>query len=205
MSYMLFSDDVLFFQRILCAEGLYEASLDGKWGPRTEKASKEFERRAEEIRQSTRTFDPRSERCISTLCLKAQKEARLFLGRVIDGGTVARIISGTRSYAEQNALYSKGRFGNPGPRVTNVRGGSSNHNFGIAWDIGIFTPSGGYDEYGSGYDEAAKSGLSPDIEWGGHWKKFVDKPHYQLSRMLSIADLRTRFENGQKLPGLVYC
>ncbi|MEO8506247.1 MAG: hypothetical protein ABI593_01300 [Betaproteobacteria bacterium] len=43
----------------------------------------------------------------------------------------------------QDAPYRQGRLGNPGPRVTNARDGQSNHNFGIAWDIGIFTASDG--------------------------------------------------------------
>jgi peptidoglycan LD-endopeptidase CwlK len=205
MSCLLFPDDILYFQRLLRTEGFYSSALDGKWGPKTEKAAAKFEEQADEIRRSTQAFDGRSERSIFTLCLKAQKEARLFLGRIPDSGIYARILSGTRTYAEQNALYRKGRFGNPGPQVTNARGGFSNHNFSIAWDIGIFTPSGGYLADGPEYDEAAKKGLSPGVEWGGSWKKLVDKPHYQLNQQFSIAELRTRFENGGPIPELVYC
>jgi len=43
-----------------------------------------------------------------------------------------RIISGTRTYEQQNQLFKKR------PKVTNARGGQSNHNFGIAWDVGLF-------------------------------------------------------------------
>ncbi len=51
---------------------------------------------------------------------------------------VIKIISGTRTHMqEQDALYARRRTA-PGPRVTNARGGYSNHNFGIAWDIGLF-------------------------------------------------------------------
>jgi peptidoglycan L-alanyl-D-glutamate endopeptidase CwlK len=199
MSAPLFADDVLFFQRLLRAEGLYAAELDGLWGPKTEKAAKTFEQRAAEIRAASRGFDSRSERHIGTLSLKAQRLARLFLGRVLDGGVLARIISGTRTYAEQDALYRQGHFGNPGPKVTNARGGQSNHNFGIAWDIGIFTASGGYLGDGPGYQRAATLGLAggeDEIEWGGHWTRFVDKPHYQLALGLSVSDLRAGFEQG---------
>ncbi len=48
------------------------------------------------------------------------------------------IISGLRSYEEQDALYAQGRTA-PGNKVTNARGGYSNHNFGIAFDIGVFS------------------------------------------------------------------
>jgi len=199
MSLRLFADDVLFFQRLLRAEGLYLDDLDGDWGPNTEKATGEFEGRSESIRRETRTFDSRSERNILTLALKAQLEARLFLGRVIDSGINARIISGTRTYAEQNALFRQGRFGNPGAIVTKARGGFSNHNFGIAWDIGIFTTSGGYLPEGVEYDGAAESGISPQIEWGGNWKTIVDKPHYQLRLGITVSALRKQFESGEEI------
>ena len=199
MSAPLFTDDVLFFQRMLRCEGLYLADLDGFWGPKTEKAAKAFDERAAAIRSATRNFDTRSEGCICTLSLRAQQQAREFLGRVLDGGVRARIISGTRTYAEQDALFRQGRFGNPGLKVTKARGGQSNHNFGIAWDIGIFTASGGYVEEGPGYQKTANLGLAGRggaIEWGGHWIDFVDRPHYQLALPLSVAELREGFENG---------
>lgn len=199
MSKRLFPDDVLFFQRLLRAEGLYLDTLDGDWGPNTERAAQKFEKRSDEIRDATRSFDPRSERNISTLSLKAQREARLFLGRIIDDGLVARIISGTRTYEEQNALFRQGRFGNPGPIVTKARGGFSNHNFGVAWDIGIFTASSGYIEDGPKYDRAAKVGLSPQLEWGGNWVTIVDKPHYQLNLGLAVGQLRAKFESGDAI------
>ena len=199
MSLRLFVDDVLFFQRLLRAEGLYLDDLDGDWGPNTERGSQDFEERSESIRRETRTFDSRSERNILTLSLKAQLESRLFLGRVIDSGIDARIISGTRTYAEQNALFRQGRFGNPGPIVTKARGGFSNHNFGIAWDIGIFTASGGYLPEGVEYDGAAESGISPQIEWGGNWKTIVDKPHYQLRLGITVSALRAQFESGEEI------
>ncbi len=199
MSLRLFEDDVLFFQRLLRAEGLYLDDLDGLWGPNTERANREFEGRSESIRRETRSFDSRSERNIVTLSLKAQLEARLFLGRVIDSGINARIISGTRTYAEQNALYRQGRFGNPGPIVTKARGGFSNHNFGIAWDIGIFTANGGYLAEGEEYDRAAEIGVSPQIEWGGEWKTIVDKPHYQLRLGITVSSLRRQFESGEEI------
>ena len=199
MSAPLFAGDVLFFQRLLRADGFYKDDLDGDWGPKTEQAARDFDAAAQQIRSQARVFDTRSEGCILTLSIAAQRHARQFLGRVLDGGVLARIISGTRTYAEQDALFRKGRFGNPGPKVTNARGGQSNHNFGVAWDIGIFTASGGYLGEGPGYDEAAALGLPADggaVEWGGDWSSFVDRPHYQLALGLSVTHLRQRFEEG---------
>ena len=196
MSARIFPDDILFFQRLLKSEGLYGGSLDGDWGPITESAAIEFERLSDQIALSTTRFDVRSENNIRTLAVRAQRPAREFLERVRRAGIGARIISGTRTYAMQNALYRQGRFGNPGPIVTRARGGQSNHNFGIAWDIGIFTAAGGYIQDGAAYDEAARTGMSNELEWGGDWTTFVDRPHYQLRMALSVAEIRTRFEVG---------
>lgn len=196
MSARIFPDDILFFQRLLRSDGLYLADLDGIWGPLTEGAVVQYERQADAIAAAVGAFDARSENNLRTLALRAQRPAREFLARVRAAGLHARIISGTRTYAMQDALYRQGRFGNPGPRVTNARGGQSNHNFGIAWDIGIFTAAGGYVTDGPPYDDAAAAGAAPELEWGGAWVSFVDKPHWQLATGLTLAELRTRFESG---------
>jgi peptidoglycan L-alanyl-D-glutamate endopeptidase CwlK len=196
MSFTLTKEDTLFTQRFLKGAGFYTAALDGIWGEKTDAAHRAFEERTREIAASYQTFDSRSERCIDSLQPKAQEVARVFLGKVRASGIDARIISGTRTYAEQNELYRKGRFGNPGPVVTNAEGGESNHNFGIAWDIGIFK-GGAYLDDSPLYDEAAEVGLTPDLEWGGHWRSFKDKPHYQLATGLMLASVRNKFEDGQ--------
>ena len=197
MSARLFTEDILFFQRMLKAEQLYAGKLDGEWGAKTEAAALQFMQQSDQIKAVTRSFDIRSESYIATLALAAQKQARLFLGRLLDGGINARIISGTRTYAAQHALYKQGRFGNPGNVITNAKGGQSNHNFGLAWDIGIFTPAGGYLGSGAEYDKAGKLGRSDLVEWGGEWKGFVDKPHYQLRLGKPAIDLRHEFEAGE--------
>lgn len=196
MSARLFSDDITFLQRLLRAEGLYNAEIDGVWGPETESAVQLFDSESQQIMSVTRGFDSRSERSITTLALRAQRSARLSLGRILDGGLRARIISGTRTYEQQDVLYRQGRE-SPGPIVTHARAGYSNHNFGIAWDIGLFANDGSYIDTGSMYDRAADLGLSADLEWGGSWKSFVDKPHYQLHIPMEIDELRVAFESGQ--------
>jgi len=49
-----------------------------------------------------------------------------------------KLISGLRTYEEQDALYAQGRTA-PGPKVTNAPGGHSNHNFGLAFDMVFLT------------------------------------------------------------------
>ena len=53
-----------------------------------------------------------------------------------DGGKDYFAISGYRSVENQQRLYEQGRT-TPGARVTNARGGSSAHNFGLAVDFAL--------------------------------------------------------------------
>jgi len=214
MSTTLFPNDTLFTQRMLKVEGLYTGRLDGIWGPLTEQAANEFELLSEKVAEEYGRFDQRTETNIRTLTLQAQKEARKFMNRIKNVGAQSpgrsgysndaspyltiKIISGTRSYAEQNKLFRQGRYHNPGPIITHARGGYSAHNFGIAWDIGIFTESKGYIPGGSLYEEVAKTGLSDALEWGGSWPTFVDRSHFQLKLMPPIQIVRQRFEDGEQ-------
>jgi peptidoglycan LD-endopeptidase CwlK len=81
--------------------------------------------------------------------------------------------------------------------VTNARGGQSNHNFAIAWDIGIFA-DGTYLKGIAAYENAARACLIDDLVWGGTWRTFRDTPHYQLANELSTAATRALFEAGQR-------
>lgn len=147
------------------------------------------------------TFDERTEKNLKTLHPKAQERARDFLkeaGDVLDDlGIVVKVISGTRSYAEQNALYAKGRT-KPGPKVTNARGGYSNHNFGVAFDIGLFNGSD-YLEDSPLYSKLGPIGVKHGLEWGGNWKSFKDTPHYQYPTGLTMAQMRERVAKGQSV------
>jgi peptidoglycan LD-endopeptidase CwlK len=198
MSAPLTREDVLFTQRLLKSQGLYTGRLDGSWGPKTEAANNAADARSQQIAAQFGTFDSRSEGNIRTLNLKAQETARIFLG-AFTGQTdfVVKIISGTRTYAEQNLLYAQGRT-RTGKVVTKARGGQSNHNFGIAWDVGIFV-KGKYLGDSPLYKRAATLALAATtgLEWGGNWTDFVDRPHYQLVTGRTTAQVRALFESGQ--------
>jgi peptidoglycan L-alanyl-D-glutamate endopeptidase CwlK len=112
-------------------------------------------------------------------------------------GVTPRYISGHRTWAEQDSLYSKGRT-TPGPKVTNARGGFSNHNFGLAVDIGLFK---GKEYLGSSplYKEIGPIVAKfPQLEWGGGWK-FVDEPHVQYAVPYTMAELRERVTSGKAI------
>jgi len=128
------------------------------------------------------TFDERSEMNLATLHSTMQKVMRAFLGAAkgiaAKVGCDVKIISGTRSYLEQDALYAKGRT-SPGKKVTNAAAGHSNHNFGLAADIGIFKGREYLGEHPL-YRELGVLGKSLGMEWGGDWKTIVDEPHFQF-------------------------
>jgi len=139
----MFGSDVLFLQRFLKCLGFYRGKLDGSFGPLTDTALNEFENATDEISSEHGRFDMRSEKNITTLHPKAQVVARKFLSDVIkdenlkSNGITAKIISGTRTYVEQAEIFAQGRT-KPGKIVTKASAGHSNHNFGIAWDVGLF-------------------------------------------------------------------
>lgn len=204
MSYRMEKKDVLFTQRLFKVDGLYLGGLDGIWGKLTEEASNKYDEYFNKLKNEIGRFDERSEKNIYGLTLSAQKEARLFLERASETLYKVKIISGTRTYEEQNRLYKIGRFGNPGDIVTYARGGYSNHNFGIAWDVGIFYNNGGYSQDSEEYVNLAKL-VKNGLEWGGDWKKFFDPPHYQLKTVnKSISWIRKHFESGSGFKEMVY-
>jgi peptidoglycan L-alanyl-D-glutamate endopeptidase CwlK len=204
MSAKLLKADVLFFQRILMVSGYYAGPLDGKWSKAVDDGEKRFDDEYERIKEKQGAFDPRTETAIRTLIPSAQKKARAFMSAAADQSVTCKLISGTRTYAEQDALYAIGRTVQLNKRkVTNAKGGGSNHNFGIAWDVGIFV-GGKYIEGNNAKEEKLYTDLGAAIlkkvkglEWGGSWSSFVDNPHYQLPTGKTAKEVRKLFEKGQ--------
>lgn len=199
MSYQMLKADVLFYQRFLKANGFYTKELNGIWNIHTNQADADFIRKTQFIAQQCGTFNPRSESCIITLAPKAQILVRRFLAILTGAGMDVRLLSGTRTYAEQDALYSRGRFGNTERKVTNAKGGHSNHNFGIAWDIGLFE-NGRYITIDNRYKQLSKMVLPQlnELEWGGSWVSFPDFPHYQHKPLFNnTSTVRRLFEAGK--------
>ena len=120
----------------------------------------------------------RSEKVIGKLHPRVQAYARALYFKAREHGLTIQIISGLRSYAEQDALYAQGRT-EPGNVVTNARAGHSNHNFGIAFDVGLFERNEYLGESPM-YKAVGALGEELGLEWGGNWRTLVDQPHFQL-------------------------
>lgn len=125
----------------------------------------------------------------------------------LTGKSVCRFAYTTRTFAEQEQLYSIGRNGNPGKVVTNAKAGHSYHNYGLAVDIVLLR-----DANGDGSHETASWDMKTDFdgdgkadwmevvtifkehgwEWGGDWG-FKDPPHFQKTFGKSVRDLLHKF------------
>lgn len=97
------------------------------------------------------------------------------------------ITCGYRSKAEQDALYAQGRT-KPGNVITNAKGGFSQHNWGIAFDIAMnhdVNKNGKVSDdvwNTRGFQNVAKLAKKHKLGWGGDWKSFKDMPHFYYAK-----------------------
>ncbi|MBC2190549.1 M15 family metallopeptidase [Listeria booriae] len=87
-----------------------------------------------------------------------------------------------RSKAEQDALYAQGRT-KPGQIVTNAKGGQSNHNYGVAVDLCLYTDDGKnvvWETTSKRWLRVVTIAKSVGFKWGGDWTSFKDYPHFEL-------------------------
>ncbi|MEI7498309.1 MAG: M15 family metallopeptidase [Candidatus Falkowbacteria bacterium] len=102
------------------------------------------------------------------------------------------ISQGFRTIAEQDILYARGRTA-PGKIVTQVKGGKSFHNYGVAFDFCPVKKGKAVWNDNELYKKIGAIGQSLGLEWGGSWKRFKDWPHFQYLAGYTIAD----FEQGK--------
>ena len=200
MSFPLFPEDVLFEQRLLSCGGFYNGRLDGQYGDRTKAAEDAAHNAYLALQAQMGMADARSEKAIVTLLPAMQKLARLILvtGQKfkVSTGISCSLLSGTRTYVEQNRLYALR------PKVTNAHGGESWHNFGMAVDVGLFI-NGKYLTGANASEEKAYRDFAGvvkrevhDIAWGGDWVSFKDMPHFQFATDKTLKEVRSLFERG---------
>lgn len=112
-----------------------------------------------------------------------------------------RIVQGLRTIKEQNDLYAKGRTA-PGKKVTNAKGGSSYHNYGLAIDLVEIKE--GEANWNFKYELLKPFADKYGLTWGGGFKKILDRPHFEYSSGLPISDLKKKIENKELIPGTIY-
>jgi peptidoglycan LD-endopeptidase CwlK len=129
-----------------------------------------------------------------------------------------RIVQGLRTIEEQDALYEQGRT-KPGSIVTNAKGGSSFHNYGLAIDFAILLDKDGngtYDEMSwdikkdndkdgvADWLEVVKVFEAAGWEWGGKWTSIKDYPHVQKTFGYKWQQLLDRYVKKQFITGTQY-
>ena len=135
---------------------------------------------------------------------KYQPLCRAFLTKVKANGLRIVFTQTLRTIAEQNALYAQGRT-TPGPIVTNAKGGSSWHNYGLAFDVALFSANGkvnwsdNADTDWDGINDwkemgAIAAGLG--ITWGGNFVSFKDVLHFEWHPKTTISIARARYASG---------
>ena len=112
----------------------------------------------------------------------------------LTGRAICRFAYTLRTFAEQNAIYAQGRtrlFDAKGNRlgvVTKAKGGQSIHNYGLALDIVLIKDNKtaswednvDFDKDGKAdWMEVVNILKSHGWTWGGDWKSFKDKPHFE--------------------------
>lgn len=89
-----------------------------------------------------------------------------------------RIVQGLRTIAEQDALYAQGRT-LPGKIVTNAKGGSSYHNYGLAIDLAQL--DGKVINWNFPMVKLKPIAAKYNLTWGGDFKSIKDAPHFELT------------------------
>lgn len=122
------------------------------------------------------------------------------LNKCAKKGIYLIITEGYRSKEYQDQLYAKGRTA-PGNIVTNAKGSdySSQHQWGIAFDIAINDNKLLYDT--ATIKKVAKIAKAKGVglAWGGDWTNPVDMPHFYLKNWgATTTKLKTQYGTPEK-------
>lgn len=155
-----------------------------------------------------KSWDIVSDQRISTLHPLVIGKAKEFIIRAEkELGIKLRVVSALRSWAEQTALFNQpfdgkdndhdGKIDEADEKVTNAKAGSSYHNFGLALDV-VEIKNGKALWTNPNWSKIAALGKSIGFEWGGDWKSFKDKPHFQYTFGKTLAQLRDLYQSGHR-------
>lgn len=162
--------------------------VDGRVGPNTAEALSSNKAAVEIVPQQgsgkpldpkdTKSFDPAGRLSDSSMNPQVARLAAQVCQELQKLGYQPYVVSGFRSFSEQNSLYEKGRS-KPGPKVTWVRGGGSWHNYGLAVDIAFWNSSGSGPSWSEKHPWHLIGQVGKQVgftRWGGD---FGDRPHLE--------------------------
>jgi peptidoglycan L-alanyl-D-glutamate endopeptidase CwlK len=132
--------------------------------------------------------------------------------KVISPKLTIRIVQGLRTIEEQNDLYAQGRT-KPGKVVTNAKGGSSYHNYGLAIDF-AFLVDGKEISWDTSKDwdndkiadwlEVVKIFVKAGYTWGGDFKSIKDMPHLEKKFGFTWQQLLEKYNKKDFVAGTKY-
>ncbi len=130
----------------------------------------------------------------------------------LTGKAQVRISQGLRTIEEQNNLYAQGRT-KPGKKVTNAKGGSSYHNYGLAVDIVLiidgkeasWDTEKDFDNDGKAdWMEVVAVFKKYNWAWGGNFKSITDKPHFEKTFGYTVSQLLAKHSKKDFIPSTTY-
>ncbi len=132
-------------------------------------------------------------RRIEDLHVLLQPLAKQFIKDCLANGITVFITQTYRDIEYQNYLYASGRT-REGSIITKAIGGSSFHNYKLAFDIAI--RKGDKIDWNdiAAFKKCGEIGKKLGLTWGGDFKSIKDYPHFQLDKIgwktITIKDLR---------------
>lgn len=133
---------------------------------------------------------------INRLAEPAKTACKLFMSEATKRNIPIFITETLRTAERQKYLFNKG--------VSQLDGykKKGNHQSGMAWDIACQKPNQLYDNNILARAGALAKELG--ITWGGDWKDFVDKPHFEVTKNWKKPDLGPKIEKVKvKVNGVV--
>ena len=130
----------------------------------------------------------------------------------LTGRASVRISQGLRTISEQNALYAQGRTDKTKKIVTNAKGGSSYHNYGLAVDVVLILDgkTASWDDKTdfdgdkvSDWMEVVAIFKKYGYAWGGEWR-FKDSPHFEKTFGFTTKQLLQKVNNKDFIKGTMY-
>ncbi len=144
-----------------------------------------------------KTWDIITDRRLASLHPQIRKRANEFILRAEkELGIKLRVTSALRTWKEQEKLYAKGRT-TKGNVVTNAKPGKSLHNYGLALDV-VEIKNGKALWTNPNWSKIAALGKSLGFSWGGDWKSFKDKPHFEMRFGKTLSDLQALYTSGNR-------
>lgn len=132
-----------------------------------------------------------SDRRIAALLPEVAEMAQKLIRSAAKAGIPLVVTQGYRTAEEQNALFAQGRTA-PGIIVTDAPAGYSWHEYRRAFDVAPLNSAGQpyWPEDLAFWARIGALGKAVGLEWGGDWKGFQDRPHFEYHPGLTIADAR---------------